>query len=82
MASLVFVLASLLTLCVRTVTSNRQAEMQEAMYNIIRVMALPGDESEVATQRFIMMTPGKTLNYADYYPGYKYLQGQEVSAKC
>ena len=49
---------------------NKVAKIQQEMYDVIRVMALPdsAEKRGLVTERFIMLLPGEVLNYYDYCP--------------
>ena len=57
--------------------------MIQSLYNSIRAIAFPSspqfdpDKTHQDT-RFILMIPGKTLNYFDYYPGKEYTEFIQV----
>ena len=55
----------------------------QTLYNSIRAVAFPSsprfDPDETNQDaRFVLMTPGKTLNYFDYYPGKEYTEFIQV----
>ena len=58
-------------------------KMTQTLYSTIRAVAYPDspqleeDKANVDT-RFILLSPGKTLNYLDYYPGQEYTQFLQV----
>ena len=55
-----------------------------ALYNLIRSIAFPEsptlDDSPNLESRFILLMPGKVLNYFDYYPGREYTKFIQVSS--
>lgn len=55
----------------------RSTQTLAKMYTVIRNVALPPTSAEETgnepiTQRFLMLLPGKVLNYYDYFPGNTY----------
>ena len=76
-------MVSLLVLCRGKESSSRQAtdaenkafETTRNLYTAIRNIAFPEHELSDQTgveDRFILLMPGKVLNYFDYYPGRDY----------
>ena len=51
------------------------AKKMSQLYTTIRNVALPQSDSN--SQRLVMLTPGKVLNYYDYYPGPEYEKSME-----
>lgn len=51
-----------------------------ALYNTLRSIAFPQSPSlsQTTDSRFILMVPGKVLNYFDYYPGGEYTKFIQV----
>ena len=62
---------------------DKAQQMMNGLYSSIRSIANPGspeldeDERNVAT-RFILLMPGKILNYHDYFPGDEYIRFIQV----
>ena len=57
--------------------------LTQTLYNSIRAIAFPSSprfDPDKTNQdaRFILMIPGKTLNYFDYYPGKEYTKFIQV----
>ena len=62
---------------------NHAALMVHNLYSTIRAIAFPQSPELVETEtnvdgRFILMIPGKILNYFDYYPGRDYVKFIQV----
>lgn len=52
------------------------------LYTIIRNIAFPAqplDKEDGVTTRFLLLSPGKVLNYFDYYPGQEYTNYVQVT---
>ena len=59
----------------------RSGELMRGLYNTIRNVALPSqpltDDTNIQS-RFLLLSPGKVLNYFDYYPGQEYTNFLQV----
>ena len=85
------VILCLLTAAFAQQTSTEQREdaqkkaldITAGLYITLRNVAFPGhdleDESRNLDGRFLMLMPGKVLNYFDYYPGTDYTNFIQVS---
>lgn len=80
-------LVVLLLLSIYTHVTLQQTAAQKAtqsalgLYDTIRSIASPGTAVQNAKldSRFILMMPGKVLNYQDYHPGPEYTEFVQVS---
>lgn len=50
------------------------SDIMQGLYFTLRSIALPNspNSNKKVTQRFVLMSPGKVLNFFDYYPGEQY----------
>ena len=58
-----------------------------ALYDLIRGIAFPqsptlDNQATNENNRFILLLPGKVLNYFDYYPGREYTKFIQVLSVC
>ena len=84
------VLASLLLLVysptrLQATPAQQAGKSASALYDTIRRIAFPAspdlaDDKIKPDGRFILMMPGKILNYQDYHPGDEYTEFIQVSA--
>ena len=62
--------------------ANQGGSMTAALYDLIRGIAFPEhpalDNQPNQANRFILLMPGKVLNYFDYYPGREYTKFIQV----
>ena len=83
---LVALLLSIYSSVTLQLTPAQQAEKSaSALYDTIRRIAFPAspdlaDEKTKPDGRFILMMPGKVLNYQDYHPGQEYTEFIQVGA--
>ena len=59
----------------RKISAQKPNDILSDLYKVIRNIAFPNSpysDTETAHNRFILMSPGKVLNYDDYYPGDEY----------
>jgi hypothetical protein len=85
--TLALVLLLLLSIYIHVTLQQQQTPAQKAtqsalgLYDTIRSIASPGTAVENAKldSRFILMMPGKVLNYQDYHPGPEYTEFVQVS---
>ena len=65
--------------------AQKAANSAAGLYETIRSIASPGTSADIQAQkntldgRFILMMPGKVLNYQDYHPGSEYTEFIQVS---
>ena len=55
--------------------ADNSLEIIRGLYTTIRNIAFPStplDAEDGVTTRFLLLSPGKVLNYFDYYPGQEY----------
>lgn len=55
--------------------ADNSQEITRGLYTIVRNIAFPAqplDAEDGVTTRFLLLAPGKVLNYFDYYPGKEY----------
>ena len=67
--------------------TQKAQDLAASLYSSIRAVAYPespelDEEQANVDTRFILMNPGKILNYFDYYPGPEYTEFIQVQAYC
>ena len=66
----------------RQTAQTRAGDITADLYMTLRNIAFPSHKLTDTTSvdgRFLMLTPGKILNFLDYYPGAEYTQFVNVS---
>lgn len=70
----------------RSQAVSQAGQTTAALYDLIRSIAFPDapvlNNEQNQDTRFILLMPGKVLNYFDYYPGREYTKFIQVRLNC
>ena len=61
--------------------TERSGQIIRGLYNTLRNIAFPAEpltDSPNVMSRFLLLSPGKILNYDDYFPGSEYTNFKKV----
>ena len=71
----------------RTVATENARKITASLYDLLRGIAFPQSptldtQATNENNRFVLLMPGKVLNYFDYYPGKDYTKFIQVGARA
>lgn len=70
----------------RSKAEEKAGQLASGLYITLRNIAFPSrtsaDDKKKVDNRFILLLPGKVLNYNDYYPGGVYTDFVQVNCRC